>query len=83
MIETTNRLEGALRHIQLEHQVKNFFADTNGLIPNDGENLMLDSDYFNIISQRRLYYTYFVSMKENRLKEIEIVQNLIEQELSN
>jgi len=83
MIETTNRLESALRPVQLEHQVKNFFADANGLIPNDGEHLMLDSDYFNIISQRRFYYTYFVSMKENSLKEIEIVQNLIDQELAN
>jgi len=84
MIETTNRLEGPLRSIQLEHQSKNFFAtDTLGLIPNDGKKLMLDSHYFNIISQRNLYYKYFISMKGNSIEELKIVQNLIEQELSN
>ena len=84
MIETTKRLEGPLRSIQLEHQIKNFYTtDTLGLIPTDGEQLMWDSDYFNIISQRRSYYNYFVSMKENSIKELDGVQNLIEQELSN
>jgi hypothetical protein len=82
MIEITNRLEGALRPIQLEHQLKNFFsADNLGLIPNDGEKIMLDSEYFNIVSQRRLYYKMFITMKENCIKEIDTVQNLIEQEL--
>jgi hypothetical protein len=82
MIETTYRLENALRPIQLEHQLKNFFAtDTDALIPNDGEKIMLDSDYFNIISQRKAYYNYFIKMKKNSIKEIDLVQNLIEQEL--
>jgi len=82
MIETTNRLESALRPIQLEHQLKNFFTSAaEGLIPNDGKKLMLDSNYFNIISQRKAYYTYFVDIKKNSVKEIDIVQNLIEQEL--
>jgi hypothetical protein len=85
MIETTNRLESALRPIQLEHQTKNFFSSDSlgSLIPNDGEKLMLDSEYFNIVSQRRLYYKMFTSMKENCIKEIDIVQNLIDQELIN
>ena len=84
MIETTSRLEGALRPIQLEHQLRNFFSgDTLGLIPNDGEKIMLNSEYFNIVSQRRLYYKMFIAMKENCIKEIDIVQNLIDQELIN
>lgn len=85
MIETTKRLESPLRPIQLEHQSRNFFSSDSlgGLIPNDGKKLMLDTEYFNIISQRRLYYKYFISMKENSIKELKIVQNLIEKELSN
>jgi len=82
MIETTSRLEGALRPIQLEHQLKNFYSsDTLGLVPNDGDKLMLDNEYFNIVSQRRLYYKMFIALKENCIEEIDIVQNLIEQEL--
>lgn len=82
MVETTNRLESALRPIQLEHQLKNFYAaDSLGLIPNDGDKLMLDSEYFNIVSQRKLYYKMFLGMKENSIKEIDAIQNLIEIEL--
>jgi hypothetical protein len=84
MKETTYRLENSLRPIQLEHQIKNFFtSDTLGLIPNDGEKLMLDSEYFNIISLRKSYYIYFLFMKENSIKEIDKVQSLIDQELKN
>ena len=82
MIETTYRLESSLRPIQLEHQLKNFFTtDSLGLNPNDGEKLMLDKEYFNIISQRKSYYKYFLFMKENSIKVIDTVQNLIKQEL--
>jgi hypothetical protein len=83
MIETSYRLEGPLRDIQLEHQGKNFFVmEDAGLMPNDGERIMLDEEYFNIISQRRQYYKYFTSMKENSLKELIIVQDMIKQELT-
>jgi hypothetical protein len=82
LIETTNRLESPLRSIQLEHQTKNFFVESGVLIPNDPEKLIRESEYFNILSQRRQYYNYFLLMKENSLKELEIVQDLIEQELS-
>ena len=84
MLETTKRLEGPLRSIQLEHQIKNFYAtDTLGLIPTNGEQLMQDSEYFNIISQRKAYYKYFLLMKEDSLKELDEVQILLEQKLSN
>ena len=83
MIETSYRLEGPLRNIQLEQQREKFFVmEDASLMPNNGERLMLDEEYFNIISQRRQYYKYFTSMKENSLKELIIVQDMIKQELT-
>ena len=81
MTETINRLEAPLRLLQLEHQAENFFVSDESLIPNNGERLMQDKEYFNLISQRRQYYIYFATMKKNSLNELISVQNMIEHEL--
>ena len=81
MIVTLNRLEGALRPTQMSHQLQNFEAGKNKLIPTNKNTIMQDEVYLNIISQRLSYTDWSIRMKEQLIKDMTEVLNLIQAKL--
>ena len=81
MIVTLNRLERALKPTQMSHQLQNFEAGKNKLIPTNKNTIMQDEVYLNIISQRLSYTDWSIRMKEQLIKDMTEVLNLIETKL--